>query len=327
VEEVRALEAAVARDPHKSVLYSPLTRPRTPLTALITAPDPASVWRTAPIDVSPTRDDAPFFFYTLRLSGLWEARPANAEWWKTNLGAYMLFSLLVISVVMVTCFLLVPLAVARGRSVAGTSGGVAYLVYFGAIGFSFMLVEVAMIQRFMLFLGHPVYALVVVLFSLLAFCGIGSFLTRRFDDAALLRTLAVVVLAVVALVGVYIVALPLLFYRWVQLPQAARVAISVALLAPLATVMGMPMPMGLRLAKHRASEIVPWAWGVNGATSVLGSVSALVLALLTGFSRVLGVGAIVYAIALLAMRRAAAVTGSTTASEPAWGTTDATVSP
>src|SRR4029079_1303168 len=131
-----------------------------------------------PIDVSPTHDDDPFFFNTLKLSHLDDLRRSNQEWWKTNLGTYVLLLLLAISAVMVALFVIGPLVVARGRAVARAPGAFAYLLYFGALGLGFIVIEVAMVQRFTLFLGHPVYALVVVLCSILCFCGLGSYLTR-----------------------------------------------------------------------------------------------------------------------------------------------------
>lgn len=300
--EVRTLEAA-ARQRGIEVIYTPRTRRDSAITRVITAPDPIAAWTDPRSDITPTRDDNPFFFNTVRLSYLGNLGAGSAEWKKTNLGTYVLFSLLVISAAMVLLFIVGPLAVARGRAVLRTRDGLAWLLYFGALGLGFIVIEVAMIQKFILFLGHPVYALVVVLFAILCFCALGSYLTRRFSDEHLPRTLRFVILAIVALVAIYIVALPPIFYGLVHLPQPARIAIAVVLLIPLALVMGMPMPIGIRLAARESAELIPWAWGINGATSVLGSVAALALAILIGFSRVLGAGAAVYLAALLMVGR------------------------
>jgi hypothetical protein len=177
------------------------------------------------------------------------------------------------------------------------------LLYFACLGAGFIIVEVAMIQKFILFLGHPVYALAVVLFSLLTFSAIGSYLTGRFDDSNLTRTIVKVLALIVALVLVYIVALPPIFYGLVHLAHPVRIAIAVISMAPLATIMGMPMPMGIRLLSRNAPEIIPWAWGVNGATSVMGSVAALAIALLTGFNQALVVGSVLYLVAILFIAR------------------------
>jgi hypothetical protein len=109
--------------------------------------------------------------------------------------------------------------------------------------------------------------------------------------------------ALVALVFVYIVALPPIFYGLVHLPREIRIVIAVASMAPLAVLMGMPMPIGIRLLARNAPEIIPWAWGVNGATSVMGSVGALVIAILTGFNQALVVGAALYLVAIFFIAR------------------------
>jgi MFS family permease len=206
--------------------------------------------------------------------------------------------------VLVVLFILFPLAVVRRRQMATSSKGkLSYLLYFACLGAGFIIVEVAMIQKFILFLGHPVYALAVVLFSLLTFSALGSYLTGRFDEEQLGRSLTKVLIALVALVFVYILVLPPIFYGLVHLAHPVRVVIAVVLMAPLAVVMGMPMPIGIKLLARRAPEIIPWAWGVNGATSVMGSVAALVIAILTGFNQALIIGAALYLAAIYFIKR------------------------
>jgi hypothetical protein len=104
-------------------------------------------------------------------------------------------------------------------------------------------------------------------------------------------------------VVIYIVLLPPIFYGLVGLAREFRIVLAVVLMAPLAMVMGMPMPIGIRLLARTAPEIIPWAWGLNGATSVMGSVAALVIAILTGFNQALLVGAGLYLLAMALMAR------------------------
>jgi hypothetical protein len=117
--------------------------------------------------------------------------------------------------------------------------------------------------------------------------------------AALMKLL----LVLVALVFVYIVALPPIFYGLVHLARELRIVIAVVLMAPLAMVMGIPMPIGIRMLARNAPEIIPWAWGVNGATSVMGSVAALVIAILSGFNQALMIGAGLYLVAMFLITR------------------------
>jgi hypothetical protein len=160
-----------------------------------------------------------------------------------------------------------------------------------------------------LFLGHPAYALTVVLFAILLFSGLGSFLSGRLPTPTLPRALRFMLLGAAALIALAIVVLPLVFYGLVHLASPWRILITVLVLAPVGLALGMPMPTGIRLLKARSPDLIPWAWGVNGAASVLGSVGAIALAMVTGFDQALLVAAGLYLVALglvtLAIARAA----------------------
>lgn len=296
-DEVRVIET-FAKFRRFELLYTPWTRPRTVFTRLIEAEDPSTVWESFPTNIAPTRDNNPFFFNTLRPSNLTRVFKGAYEWQKTNLGTFVLFALFGITSVLVAVFILGPLLFARGKVLShGTGTKLSYLLYFACLGAGFIIVEVAMIQRFILFLGHPVYALAVVLFSLLIFSAAGSYVSGRFVETKQ-KILPRLLLALVGLVIIYIFAIPPVFYGLVHLALALRIAIAVTLLAPLALLMGMPMPIGIRILSERVPEIIPWAWGVNGAASVTGSVGALALALLTGFNQALLAGAALYLLAI-----------------------------
>ncbi|HSQ19976.1 MAG TPA: hypothetical protein VLR92_06335, partial [Blastocatellia bacterium] len=143
----------------------------------------------------------------------------------------------------------------------------------------------------------------VVLFSVLAFSAIGSYLSGRVSEKRLQPALMKLLVVLIVLVFVYIVVLPPIFYGLVGLDHQIRILLAVVLMAPLAMVMGMPMPIGIRILARQAPEIIPWAWGVNGATSVMGSVAALVIAILTGFNQALLVGAGLYLLAMVFIAR------------------------
>jgi predicted membrane-bound spermidine synthase len=303
--EVSAVEDAAARAGF-TLLYTPATRPANDFTRLIEAPDPRRFWESYPNDVQPTRDDNPFFFHTTRLRSLRAALAAPAEWRKTNLGSFVLVSLLVLTGVLTLAFILAPLALARGRLLRRDAATHAALLYFACLGAGFMLVEVVLVQKSLLFLGYPVYSLAVVLFSLLVFSALGSAATRRIANDRLGSRLRTLLALVAALVVAAVLALSPLFGALAAQPRPARIAVTVLLLAPLGLAMGTPMPAGIRLLAERRSELIPWAWGVNGAASVLGSVAALALALAVGFDAALLVGAGLYLLALACVRRLAA---------------------
>ncbi|HET9532093.1 MAG TPA: hypothetical protein VFQ92_17165 [Blastocatellia bacterium] len=300
VRNIEAISAASAFD----LLYTPQTRPDNIFTRMIEAEDPAEVWSTFVTNVEPTRDNNPFFFNSIRLSNLNEALTGVGEWQKTNLGTFVLFALFVITAALVILFIILPLVFVRKRALTTrVKDKLSYLLYFACLGAGFIIVEVAMIQKFILFLGHPVYSLAVVLFSLLTFSAAGSYITGRFDEERLASLLKKLIVALAGLVIVYILVIPPIFYGLVHLPLALRIVIAVLLMAPMAVLMGMPMPLGIRLLASGSPELIPWAWGVNGATSVMGTVAALVIAILTGFNQALVIGASIYLLAIFFITR------------------------
>ncbi len=302
--EVERAEA-FARRLGLELLYTPRTRPPNDLTRLITAADPADVWRSFESNIAPPRDNSPFFFQTVRLEKLVSRRWSFGEWRRTNLGTVVLFGLVGITALLVAAFILGPLLLVRSRLKATPRRGrLAFLLYFATLGAGFIVVEVVLLQKCVLFLGHPAYALTVVLFAILLFSGVGSFLSGRFRDDALPRALRLSMLLVVGLIVATVLALSPLFYRLVHLDASWRVPITVLALAPLGLALGIPMPTGIRILAQRAPELIPWAWGVNGAASVLGSVGAIALAMVWGFDQALLVAGGLYLVGLGFVTRA-----------------------
>jgi hypothetical protein len=186
--------------------------------------------------------------------------------------------------------ILLPLAFVRRRG--EVKRGKRLFLYFVLLGLGYLFVEIPLIQRFILFLGHPVYAFATVLFSLLTFSGVGSLLSPRLP-------LGKTMVALIALVVGYPILLPYFFQLLLGAPLLLRLVVSVVALAPLGFLMGVPFPSGIRLTGRVAPGLVPWAWGVNGFASVLSSILAVMLAISQGFSRVLFAGAAAYALALI----------------------------
>jgi predicted membrane-bound spermidine synthase len=301
--EVDRLEAVAARNGF-TLLYTPRSRPPTDFTRLIEAPDPARVWADMPRDLTPTRDNSPFFFHTARLRDLPSVLRAEGEWRKTNLGTFVLAGLLVLTTLATLAFVVGPLLLARSGVLRRSRTPVlGWLFYFACLGAGFIIVEMALVQKCILFLGHPTYALAVVLFSLLLSSGVGSYLSGHFSPAVLRARLLVVLGLVAGLVLAASLALSPLFGALVHLGRPWRIAVTVSALAPLGLAMGMPLPSAVRLLAREAPQIIPWAWGLNGAASVMGSVAALAIALAAGFNQALLAAALLYLVALLLVWR------------------------
>jgi spermidine synthase len=306
-DEEQSVRAHLISNPELVVQYLPSDRKDNSFSALIARNDPYAFAQLYPYDVAPVDDNAPFFFFTLKLDTLLHHKGLyHGIDWKVNLGVVVLAMVLVISFVAVLAFLVIPLAVRGGR---GQEHPVR-LWYFVAIGLGYILAEIAFIQRFVLFLGHPTYALTVVVFLLLLSSGAGSLASRKSMAHAqrVWRPLAFVAGALL----LYVFILPGFLNALVGLPFAVKLLVSAGLLVPLGFAMGMPFPTGLRaLASMPVPEFpaggrselqenaVEWAWAMNAGSSVLGSVLAMVIAIRFGLNITLACGAVAYLTAIL----------------------------
>ena len=269
---------------------------------LIRAADRRQFYEAYQRDVRPTTDDRPFFFHTTKLENQF-----NVAFGKTMLfgnGLSALLTLLGISAALVMLFVIGPLALAGGRT-DRPRGWLAWLVYFGALGAGFMLIEVSVLQRFVLLLGHPVYSLTVTLFSLLLGTGLGAGWSRRFDDRSLRRAglMGVATVATIAIV-VILIATPIVSWA-IPLARSVRMLIAVAVLVPMGIALGVPLPTGLRLLSGIAPQMMAWAWGINGAMSVLGATLAIFIAMNWGFQITLLTASATYLLGMAALAVAA----------------------
>ena len=281
-------------------VYLPGDGSNTPFAQLLTSPNPPAFWRSYRYDVSPVSDDRPFFFYTVQPRDLWNfvmnANTASADY-KVNRAIPLLFALIAVSIGATLLILILPRLV-LGTRLPKQEGVFLFLMYFLCLGAGYILIQVALIQKFVLLLGHPTYALTVIVFSMLVASGAGSFWSRRViagSDARLMRVLA----GVAILVAVLAFAAPALTAGAVSWPLPAKMLITALAIAPAAFLMGMPFPSGLRRLEERHSPSVRWAWSLNAAASVLGSGGAIVLAIYTGLQATLLFGGALYLIALL----------------------------
>ena len=229
------------------------------------------------------------------------------------MGYIILLATLLQAALLSVVLILLPLWV-RGRSAVPHADRGRVFVYFFGLGLAFLFLEIAFIQRFIVFLSHPLYTIAVVICSFLVFAGLGSGLAPRLQDKlakAWLRKgsqatgISAIDVAVWAIAGIgllYLVALPALFRAFMPWPDPAKVVVSVLLIAPLAFAMGMPFPLGLSRVSARVPQLVPWAWGVNGCASVLSAVLAMMLAIHFGFTVVVAIAVALYVAVALVFR-------------------------
>jgi hypothetical protein len=263
---------------------------------LILAPDRQRFYDSYKQDIRPTTDDRPFFFHTTKLADQFQLAFGRTMLFGNGLSA--LLTLMGISTALVVLFVLGPLAFAGGTD---APRWFSWLVYFGALGAGFMLIEVSILQRFVLLLGHPVYSLTVTLFSLLLGTGIGAAWSRRLREATLVRSTAIMLVAI-ALISIAVIAVVTPLVMWaIPFARGTRIAIAVATLVPIGIALGIPMPAGIRLLSTRAPQMLTWAWGINGALSVVGATLAIFIAMNWGFGVTLVGASTVYLIGLAAL--------------------------
>jgi hypothetical protein len=268
--------------------------------------------RDPDFDYSPPTDERPFFFNMLKprsFASVYTLPRGGALWGNIRATATLVL-LFIISVALVTAIIVWPLVTA-GRPPMPAGAFAAALVYFCGIGVGFMLVQIAMLQRFSVFLGHPAHTFSVTLFAMILFAGAGSylsdFLVPRLKRPEILLPLAgcAIIIAITLSVGPVTRAL-----GGASLPT--RVAVVVAFLAPIAVVLGFFFPMGLRTVGSLSPAATAWMWGVNGACGVLGSVLAVAVSMWVGIQANLIAAACIYgglAVPLVLLRRRIALNG------------------
>lgn len=278
-----------------------------PFPQLIASGGSQDYYRSLPFDISPTTDDRPFFHYMYRpadfLRLLSFPEQSNFE----DRSVLTIRNLLVVVSALVALVLILPLLL-RQRDDLRTPGTFGRLLYFACLGLGFMLIEIGLLRRFILFLGPPIYTLAVILFSLLVFSGLGALAAGRCSRGGERRALLGILLALVLLANIYIFLLPTILDAWIAFPLLGRALLTVGLLAPLGLLMGMPLPLGMRLF-HKDSTGVAWSWGVNSAASVLAAILAAILAMNIGFTWTLVTGQIIYLLALITVWRQGRQTG------------------
>jgi spermidine synthase len=247
--------------------------------------------------IEPATDDSPHFFRFFKWDAAAEIFALREQGGMPLLdwGYPLLVATLLQAIAASALLIVAPLALSRCRR---TLPAAPVALYFLAIGFAFMFMEIAFIQKFVLFLSHPLYAVAVVLCAFLVFAAAGGWMAGR---ARAPNGVTVAVMAMGTLAVVYLAVLPDLFQALLHLPDAAKIAISVLLIAPLAMCMGVPFPTGMRRLADTCEAAIPWAWAINGFASVVGAVLATLLAIHLGFAAVIMLAVLIYAAASLAL--------------------------
>ncbi len=284
-----------ARKLRFELLYDPY-RPRdNAFDRLIRAPvaERQEIIRQHPCNIDPISDDDPFFFHTAR----WRSLTDPEQGILRLLGLWVPLVSLVQILVLASALIIGPL-ISQRRRVRQVRHKGRLLVYFAALGLAFITVEISLLQKYAVFVGGPVYAMVVTLFAVLIFSGLGSLLAR-YVTRLVPHGLTVILLSTGAAIVGEVLFVNHVVPQLMFLPHTLRCLVTVSAVAPVAFLMGMPFPTGLRVAQHLGQPIVPWAWGVNAIATTLGALLSVLVSISFGFTTSLLAAAALYLVALL----------------------------
>ncbi len=240
-------------------------------------------------NIEPLTDDKPFFFQYEKIENIFKYR--NSVIYNLIKTAFQVF---VFSVLLI----FLPVYIMK-RKQTNMRYSFNYLIYFFSLGIGFMLVEIGIIQKSVLFLGHPTYSFVTVLFSILLFSGIGSLASAFIKDS--FKAIAISMCAIVVMILLYSSYMESMYIRLLPANTALRMITMGLLLSPLGFVMGMPFPKGIQMVSKRDANFVPLSFAVNSVFSVLGAVSSVPFAMIFGFSKLFLLAAAVYAFGLISI--------------------------
>ena len=255
-------------------------------------------------DIRPATDDRPYFFNFFKWSALQEIVSLMRRGGSSllELGYPVLVVTLIQALLISFVLILVPLLFLK-KTLQLTRPAIyngSMLLYFAAIGLAFLFIEIVFIQKFMLFLTHPIYAVAVVLGGFLVFSGLGSAYSGRYVDAEGYRQVPKIVVLICLFASLYLWLLPGLFSLLATWPMPLKMLATLIVIAPLAFVMGMPFPLGLSEIVKNAPPLVPWAWGINGCASLISAILATLLAIHIGYNLVVLLALLLYLVAAVA---------------------------
>ena len=274
---------------------------------ILTTNDLPALYQTFDYKIEPATDDKPFFSHKFRWSTLsWSSfldtfRTKERLWGNLELkpiAEYVLLIILLQTVLVAGIMILLPLF-AKSKMNFSKRKSIPILVYFSCLGLGFIMIEMALLQKYQLYIGQPIYTYAIILGSILIASGLGSYYSSKMA-ARYQNSLTRIIPGIIALLLLYYLVIPLLFDVTLYLSLPLRLLIAALSIFPLGFLLGMPFPTGLAYLQN-STQLIPWAWGVNSFFTVIGTTIALILGMALGFSWVLLIAGICYIVALLAM--------------------------
>ncbi len=296
-----------AREKQFNPLFDPDVKKDGIFNELIFSEDPAEFFASKTHDYRPTTDNKPFFYNKIKPEDFFNLFVFNNEKGFDDRGIILLRNLMYVVCFLNTLFVILPLLVFKVMHLKKLTMSkfdiFRTLLYFVMLGAGFMLVEIILLRRFTLLFGKPIYSLAVILFAILIFSGLGSYISGRLTEGKGIdyrKSLLFVVFALIIILSIaYTYILPPLIISIITLPISLKILVSVLLLAPIGLLLGCPLPVGVSILDIKEKRLIPWGWGLNGSASVLGSILAVALAMNFGFTNTMFFGSACYFVAAL----------------------------
>ena len=257
------------------------------------------LYRDYLFDIRPVTDDRPFFYNFFKLGKLRLTYQALSKRWLPFLqGQFLVFLLFIQAILIAFVLIFLPLLVSRKAKIKGRISLLTVFLYFSLIGMGFMYVEIILIQKFILFLGHPLYSTSIIIFSLLFSAGLGSYFSKKILGSHLIRNLRISLVCSAGFIVLFLLLFPIIYKNFIGLGLVLKMPIAFLVILPFGFLMGFPFPSGIRLLEEREKGIIPWAWATNAFSSVVNSISALMLSFWLGYNLVLLLAAGAYLLTL-----------------------------
>jgi len=233
-----------------------------------------------PYDISPVWDDSPYFYKVKR--GI-----PNDYFWL--LMCIVFFNLMVV---------IIPYSVIKKKiKNAEAKALLLPLIIFIGIGAGFMILEISLFQKLILYLGSPTISLSILLGSLLVSMGFGSYFSKKIFRDSLIKKILFASLAIILFGLVLFTILPVIFNKLLAYGLTIRAIVSIITIFPLGFLLGIPFPTAIQMLNHEnLKKYIPWMYGINGTMTVLGSVLAVIISMISGFTVSFYVGLSFYAI-------------------------------
>lgn len=256
--------------------------------------------------IEPVTDERPFFYNFFKMTKIKATfKSLGQKFLPFFQGEFLLPLILIQAIGVAFIMILFPLLISRrkgkgARPQKQVSPNVFF--YFGVIGMAYMFVEITLIQRFILYLGHPVYSFSVILFSLLLSSGLGSLFSKKILGKSIIKNLRWCLFVCAVLIFASLLTLSVIHENLIGIGLGYRILLAFLFIFPMGFLMGVPFPSGIRLLDQTGKRWIPWAWAVNAFSSVINSVTALLIAFIGGYSLVLFLAGAGYLIAPLFLR-------------------------